>query len=108
MVGLILLSSFPSFQNEADDWEENEELRAIEGLEGKFSHAWAAELQLPVDANDGWFKKTAEWCSAFFDRICRSYPKGSVPMKVESFQPKEKIIPIPDGSSFFILGKKNW
>ncbi|XP_072538443.1 voltage-dependent L-type calcium channel subunit alpha-1D [Salminus brasiliensis] len=51
--------------NEADDWEENEELRAIEGLE------------------------------------------GSVPMKVESFQPKEKIIPIPDGSSFFILGKKN-
>lgn len=30
------------------------------------------------------------------------------PMKVESFQPKEKIVPIPDGSSFFILGKKNW
>ncbi|XP_028849532.1 voltage-dependent L-type calcium channel subunit alpha-1D [Denticeps clupeoides] len=30
-----------------------------------------------------------------------------VPMKVESFQPKEKIVPIPDGSSFFILGKKN-
>lgn len=29
-------------------------------------------------------------------------------MKVESFQPKEKIVPIPDGSSFFILGKKNW
>ncbi|CAM4714543.1 unnamed protein product [Leuciscus chuanchicus] len=29
------------------------------------------------------------------------------PMKVESFQPKEKIVPIPDGSSFFILGKKN-
>ncbi|XP_066499275.1 voltage-dependent L-type calcium channel subunit alpha-1D isoform X2 [Hoplias malabaricus] len=51
--------------NEADDWEENEELRAIEGLE------------------------------------------GSVPMKVDSFQPKEKIVPIPDGSSFFILGKKN-
>uniref|UniRef100_A0A8C1NZK6 Voltage-dependent L-type calcium channel subunit alpha n=1 Tax=Cyprinus carpio TaxID=7962 RepID=A0A8C1NZK6_CYPCA len=25
----------------------------------------------------------------------------------ESFQPKEKIVPIPDGSSFFILGKKN-
>uniref|UniRef100_A0A8C1PNI5 Voltage-dependent L-type calcium channel subunit alpha n=1 Tax=Cyprinus carpio TaxID=7962 RepID=A0A8C1PNI5_CYPCA len=29
------------------------------------------------------------------------------PLKVESFQPKEKIVPIPDGSSFFILGKKN-
>ncbi|KAF7695007.1 hypothetical protein HF521_006730 [Silurus meridionalis] len=33
--------------------------------------------------------------------------EGAVPMKVESFQPKEKIVPIPDGSSFFILGKKN-
>ncbi|KAI7797887.1 putative voltage-dependent L-type calcium channel subunit alpha-1D, partial [Triplophysa rosa] len=52
--------------NEGDDWEENEELRAIEGLEGI-----------------------------------------GTPMKVESFQPKEKIVPIPDGSSFFILGKKN-
>ncbi|XP_060787411.1 voltage-dependent L-type calcium channel subunit alpha-1D isoform X1 [Neoarius graeffei] len=51
--------------NDTEDWEENEELRAIEGLE------------------------------------------GAVPMKVESFQPKEKIVPIPDGSSFFILGKKN-
>ncbi|KAB5567742.1 hypothetical protein PHYPO_G00236350 [Pangasianodon hypophthalmus] len=51
--------------NDTDDWEESEELRAIEGLE------------------------------------------GAVPMKVESFQPKEKIVPIPDGSSFFILGKKN-
>ncbi|KAL2103740.1 hypothetical protein ACEWY4_000608 [Coilia grayii] len=50
---------------EEDDWE-NEELRAIEGLEGV-----------------------------------------GVPMKAESFQPKEKIVPIPDGSSFFILGKKN-
>ncbi|MCJ8735276.1 hypothetical protein PDJAM_G00245170 [Pangasius djambal] len=62
--------TFPSalltcFQNDTDDWEESEELRAIEGLE------------------------------------------GAVPMKVESFQPKEKIVPIPDGSSFFILGKKN-
>ncbi|KAI2661400.1 Voltage-dependent L-type calcium channel subunit alpha-1D [Labeo rohita] len=52
--------------NDMDDWEENEELRAIEGLEGI-----------------------------------------GTPMKVESFQPKEKIVPIPDGSSFFILGKKN-
>ncbi|XP_067250084.1 voltage-dependent L-type calcium channel subunit alpha-1D [Chanodichthys erythropterus] len=52
--------------NEMDDWEEHEELRAIEGLEGI-----------------------------------------GTPMKVESFQPKEKIVPIPDGSSFFILGKKN-
>ncbi|XP_056102678.1 voltage-dependent L-type calcium channel subunit alpha-1F [Rhinichthys klamathensis goyatoka] len=52
--------------NEMDDWEENEEFRAIEGLEGI-----------------------------------------GTPMKVESFQPKEKIVPIPDGSSFFILGKKN-
>ncbi|KAM9475486.1 voltage-dependent L-type calcium channel subunit alpha-1D [Clarias gariepinus] len=33
--------------------------------------------------------------------------EGAVPLKVESFQPKEKIIPIPDGSSFFVLGKKN-
>ncbi|XP_042586072.1 voltage-dependent L-type calcium channel subunit alpha-1D-like isoform X2 [Cyprinus carpio] len=52
--------------NDMDDWEEHEELRAIEGLEGI-----------------------------------------GTPMKVESFQPKEKIVPIPDGSSFFILGKKN-
>ncbi|KAK1786939.1 hypothetical protein P4O66_017313 [Electrophorus voltai] len=51
--------------NDSDDWEENEELRAIDGLE------------------------------------------GARPIKVESFQPKEKIVPIPDGSSFFILGKKN-
>ncbi|ROI69443.1 Voltage-dependent L-type calcium channel subunit alpha-1D [Anabarilius grahami] len=63
--------TFPSalltcFQNDMDDWEEHEELRAIEGLEGI-----------------------------------------GTPMKVESFQPKEKIVPIPDGSSFFILGKKN-
>uniref|UniRef100_A0A3B4E2W5 Voltage-dependent L-type calcium channel subunit alpha n=1 Tax=Pygocentrus nattereri TaxID=42514 RepID=A0A3B4E2W5_PYGNA len=36
-----------------------------------------------------------------------SKKKKHVPMKVESFQPKEKIVPIPDGSSFFILGKKN-
>jgi len=37
------------------------------------------------------------------------FSKGiGTPMKVESFQPKEKIVPIPDGSSFFILGKKNW
>uniref|UniRef100_A0A8C1PMY0 Voltage-dependent L-type calcium channel subunit alpha n=1 Tax=Cyprinus carpio TaxID=7962 RepID=A0A8C1PMY0_CYPCA len=27
--------------------------------------------------------------------------------KKKDFQPKEKIVPIPDGSSFFILGKKN-
>lgn len=37
---IILLSSFSSFfffvQNEMDDWEENEEFRAIEGLEGKY------------------------------------------------------------------------
>lgn len=52
--------------NDGDDWEENEELRAIEGLEGV-----------------------------------------GTPMKVESFQPTEKIVPIPDGSSYFILGKKN-
>uniref|UniRef100_A0A8C6WIV4 Voltage-dependent L-type calcium channel subunit alpha n=1 Tax=Neogobius melanostomus TaxID=47308 RepID=A0A8C6WIV4_9GOBI len=29
------------------------------------------------------------------------------PMKAEFSGPKEKIVPIPDGSSFFILGKKN-
>ncbi|XP_077369467.1 voltage-dependent L-type calcium channel subunit alpha-1D isoform X2 [Festucalex cinctus] len=51
--------------NEDDDWQENEELRAIEGLE------------------------------------------GVAPMKPEFSGPKEKIVPIPDGSSFFILGKKN-
>ncbi|KAK6308232.1 hypothetical protein J4Q44_G00215030 [Coregonus suidteri] len=48
-----------------DDWEENEELRAIEGLE------------------------------------------GIMPVKPEFSAPKEKIEPIPDGSSFFILGKRN-
>ncbi|XP_036068722.1 voltage-dependent L-type calcium channel subunit alpha-1D [Oryzias melastigma] len=51
--------------NEEDDWPENEELRAIEGLE------------------------------------------GVAPLKPEFSGPKEKIVPIPDGSSFFILGKKN-
>ncbi|XP_028309456.1 voltage-dependent L-type calcium channel subunit alpha-1D [Gouania willdenowi] len=51
--------------NDEDDWQENEELRAIEGLE------------------------------------------GVAPMKPDFSGPKEKIIPIPDGSSFFILGKKN-
>ena len=30
------------------------------------------------------------------------------PLKPEFSGPKEKIVPIPDGSSFFILGKKNW
>jgi hypothetical protein len=30
-----------------------------------------------------------------------------MPVKPES-APKEKIEPIPDGSSFFILGKRNW
>uniref|UniRef100_H3D4N0 Voltage-dependent L-type calcium channel subunit alpha n=1 Tax=Tetraodon nigroviridis TaxID=99883 RepID=H3D4N0_TETNG len=52
-------------QNEDDDWQENEELRAIEGLE------------------------------------------GVAPLKPDFSGPKEKIVPIPDGSSFFILGKKN-
>ncbi|XP_056278035.1 voltage-dependent L-type calcium channel subunit alpha-1D [Pseudoliparis swirei] len=51
--------------NDEDDWQENEELRAIQGLE------------------------------------------GVAPLKPEFSGPKEKIIPIPDGSSFFILGKKN-
>ncbi|XP_056896562.1 voltage-dependent L-type calcium channel subunit alpha-1D-like isoform X3 [Takifugu flavidus] len=51
--------------NEDDDWQENEELRAIEGLE------------------------------------------GVAPLKPDFSGPKEKIVPIPDGSSFFILGKKN-
>uniref|UniRef100_A0A3B4AT44 Voltage-dependent L-type calcium channel subunit alpha n=1 Tax=Periophthalmus magnuspinnatus TaxID=409849 RepID=A0A3B4AT44_9GOBI len=32
---------------------------------------------------------------------------GVAPMKPEFSGPKEKIVPIPDGSSFFILGKKN-
>ncbi|KAJ3586687.1 hypothetical protein NHX12_013083 [Muraenolepis orangiensis] len=52
-------------RNEEDDWQENEELRAIEGLE------------------------------------------GVAPLKPEFSGPKEKIVPIPDGSSFFLLGKKN-
>ncbi|XP_068605989.1 LOW QUALITY PROTEIN: voltage-dependent L-type calcium channel subunit alpha-1D-like [Brachionichthys hirsutus] len=51
--------------NDDDDWQENEELRAIEGLEGVAA------------------------------------------LKPEFSGPKEKIVPIPDGSSFFILGKKN-
>lgn len=33
---------------------------------------------------------------------------GVAPLKPEFSGPKEKIVPIPDGSSFFILGKKNW
>ncbi|KAM3872072.1 voltage-dependent L-type calcium channel subunit alpha-1D [Diretmus argenteus] len=50
--------------NEEDDYD-NEELRAIEGLE------------------------------------------GVAPLKPDFSGPKEKIVPIPDGSSFFLLGKKN-
>lgn len=33
---------------------------------------------------------------------------GVAPLKPDFSGPKEKIVPIPDGSSFFILGKKNW
>ncbi|XP_061530349.1 voltage-dependent L-type calcium channel subunit alpha-1D isoform X1 [Phycodurus eques] len=33
--------------------------------------------------------------------------EGVAPLKPEFSGPKEKIVPIPDGSSFFILGKKN-
>uniref|UniRef100_A0A7N6AKG9 Voltage-dependent L-type calcium channel subunit alpha n=1 Tax=Anabas testudineus TaxID=64144 RepID=A0A7N6AKG9_ANATE len=33
--------------------------------------------------------------------------KRVAPLKPEFSGPKEKIVPIPDGSSFFILGKKN-
>uniref|UniRef100_A0A3B4G8B5 Voltage-dependent L-type calcium channel subunit alpha n=1 Tax=Pundamilia nyererei TaxID=303518 RepID=A0A3B4G8B5_9CICH len=32
---------------------------------------------------------------------------GVAPLKPDFSGPKEKIVPIPDGSSFFILGKKN-
>uniref|UniRef100_A0A8C5FW15 Voltage-dependent L-type calcium channel subunit alpha n=1 Tax=Gadus morhua TaxID=8049 RepID=A0A8C5FW15_GADMO len=32
---------------------------------------------------------------------------GVAPLKPEFSGPKEKIVPIPDGSSFFLLGKKN-
>ncbi|XP_075331236.1 voltage-dependent L-type calcium channel subunit alpha-1D [Odontesthes bonariensis] len=33
--------------------------------------------------------------------------EGVAPLKPEFSGPKEKIVPIPDGSSFFLLGKKN-
>uniref|UniRef100_A0A672ZFL4 Voltage-dependent L-type calcium channel subunit alpha n=1 Tax=Sphaeramia orbicularis TaxID=375764 RepID=A0A672ZFL4_9TELE len=51
-----------------------------------------------------------------FNVICKPFSNtlsdlyfivGVAPMKPEFSGPKEKIVPIPDGSSFFILGKKN-
>ena len=33
--GVLVLPCSPPGQNEEDDWQENEELRAIEGLEGE-------------------------------------------------------------------------
>lgn len=48
--------------------------------------------------------------SSFFDSpcCCCLFFSGVAPLKPEFSGPKEKIVPIPDGSSFFILGKKNW
>uniref|UniRef100_A0A3Q1EIG6 Voltage-dependent L-type calcium channel subunit alpha n=1 Tax=Acanthochromis polyacanthus TaxID=80966 RepID=A0A3Q1EIG6_9TELE len=38
---------------------------------------------------------------------CLLFVVGVAPLKPDFSGPKEKIVPIPDGSSFFILGKKN-
>uniref|UniRef100_A0A8D3CH50 Voltage-dependent L-type calcium channel subunit alpha n=1 Tax=Scophthalmus maximus TaxID=52904 RepID=A0A8D3CH50_SCOMX len=80
-------------QNDEDDWQENEELRAIEGLEGE------------TDTRTSHFHVNLETVSHLPGSLC--FVTGVAPLKPEFSGPKEKIVPIPDGSSFFILGKKN-
>uniref|UniRef100_A0A8D3AQI8 Voltage-dependent L-type calcium channel subunit alpha n=1 Tax=Scophthalmus maximus TaxID=52904 RepID=A0A8D3AQI8_SCOMX len=79
--------------NDEDDWQENEELRAIEGLEGE------------TDTRTSHFHVNLETVSHLPGSLC--FVTGVAPLKPEFSGPKEKIVPIPDGSSFFILGKKN-
>uniref|UniRef100_H3DQ81 Voltage-dependent L-type calcium channel subunit alpha n=1 Tax=Tetraodon nigroviridis TaxID=99883 RepID=H3DQ81_TETNG len=62
---------FPHVQNEDDDWQENEELRAIEGLEGEPAQVHPDSLHPPLSA-------------------------GVAPLKPDFSGPKEKIVPIPD------------
>uniref|UniRef100_A0A3Q3NP68 Voltage-dependent L-type calcium channel subunit alpha n=1 Tax=Mastacembelus armatus TaxID=205130 RepID=A0A3Q3NP68_9TELE len=46
-------------------------------------------------------------CGNYIKPFLFSFIVGVAPLKPEFSGPKEKIVPIPDGSSFFILGKKN-
>uniref|UniRef100_A0A8C8CUJ8 Voltage-dependent L-type calcium channel subunit alpha n=1 Tax=Oncorhynchus tshawytscha TaxID=74940 RepID=A0A8C8CUJ8_ONCTS len=68
-------------------------------------------LAIAVDnlAGDGGKKKTVthELLSKTADLINSPLSLGIMPVKPEFSAPKEKIEPIPDGSSFFILGKRN-
>uniref|UniRef100_A0A8C7PZT9 Voltage-dependent L-type calcium channel subunit alpha n=1 Tax=Oncorhynchus mykiss TaxID=8022 RepID=A0A8C7PZT9_ONCMY len=68
-------------------------------------------LAIAVDnlAGDGGKKKTVthELLSKTSDLINSPLSLGIMPVKPEFSAPKEKIEPIPDGSSFFILGKRN-
>uniref|UniRef100_A0A673YHP7 Voltage-dependent L-type calcium channel subunit alpha n=1 Tax=Salmo trutta TaxID=8032 RepID=A0A673YHP7_SALTR len=73
-------------------------------------------LAIAVDnlAGDGGKKKMAshptvthELFSKSADLINSPLSLGIMPVKPEFSAPKEKIEPIPDGSSFFILGKRN-
>uniref|UniRef100_A0A669CTU9 Voltage-dependent L-type calcium channel subunit alpha n=1 Tax=Oreochromis niloticus TaxID=8128 RepID=A0A669CTU9_ORENI len=81
-------------------------------------------LAIAVDnlAGGGGKKKEEEWdedeekededagvgsFDIFLYIILNVYRKRMAPLKPDFSGPKEKIVPIPDGSSFFILGKKN-
>uniref|UniRef100_A0A8D3D1S3 Voltage-dependent L-type calcium channel subunit alpha n=1 Tax=Scophthalmus maximus TaxID=52904 RepID=A0A8D3D1S3_SCOMX len=76
-----------------DEEKEDEDLRAIEGLEGE------------TDTRTSHFHVNLETVSHLPGSLC--FVTGVAPLKPEFSGPKEKIVPIPDGSSFFILGKKN-
>uniref|UniRef100_A0A668A423 Voltage-dependent L-type calcium channel subunit alpha n=1 Tax=Myripristis murdjan TaxID=586833 RepID=A0A668A423_9TELE len=91
-------STFHGAKNDEDDWQENEELRAIEGLEGESCEVTSCRRNK---------HSTDEDVNCPFQYCDLSSVAGVAPLKPEFSGPKEKIVPIPDGSSFFILGKKN-
>uniref|UniRef100_A0A3Q0RNX8 Voltage-dependent L-type calcium channel subunit alpha n=1 Tax=Amphilophus citrinellus TaxID=61819 RepID=A0A3Q0RNX8_AMPCI len=74
--------------------KENEELRVIEGLEGEFDKHTQPNREALIVLTESIYYNYA-------------FIVGVAPLKPDFSGPKEKIIPIPDGSSFFILGKKN-
>uniref|UniRef100_A0A8C5FDU3 Voltage-dependent L-type calcium channel subunit alpha n=1 Tax=Gadus morhua TaxID=8049 RepID=A0A8C5FDU3_GADMO len=61
-------------------------------------------LAIAVDNLAGGGGKKKEEPIGLWDCSCAA---GVAPLKPEFSGPKEKIVPIPDGSSFFLLGKKN-
>uniref|UniRef100_A0A668A433 Voltage-dependent L-type calcium channel subunit alpha n=1 Tax=Myripristis murdjan TaxID=586833 RepID=A0A668A433_9TELE len=72
--------------------------QAIEGLEGESCEVTSCRRNK---------HSTDEDVNCPFQYCDLSSVAGVAPLKPEFSGPKEKIVPIPDGSSFFILGKKN-